>query len=197
MNPEAPLTCHLCGLEHAPLRLDPGAKALCARCSTVMAQGRRPGPDAAFIFSATGLVLAIPAALLPFVSAGNLGDERVSFLFTGVARLWVGGMRPLAVLVLVCGGLLPLALLAILAILRAPTRPSWGTAAFGPLTRAAHGLGHWAIPEVQVLAVLVGLVKLRSSVSVTIGPGFWCYAAMAFFLLIADHSFEFNPPPAP
>jgi paraquat-inducible protein A len=197
MNPDAHLTCRLCGQEHAPVRLDSGAKALCVRCGTVLAQGRRPGPDTAFVFSATGLILAIPAALLPFVSAGKLGDERVSYLFTGVARLWAGGMRPMAALVFFCGGLLPLVLLAVLAILRAPARPGWGTALFGVLARAAHALGHWAIPEVQVLGVLVGFVKLRSVVSLTIGPGFWCYGAMAFLLLIAEHSFEFNPPPPP
>jgi len=197
MNPDARLTCHLCGQEHAPIHLDPGATALCVRCDTVLARGRRPGPDTAFVFAATGLILAVPAALLPFVSAGNLGDERTSLLFTGVARLWSGGMGPLAVLVLACGGLLPLALLAILAILRAPVRPFCGTAVAGLLARAARVLGHWAIPEVQVLAVLVGLVKLRNAVSVTIGPGFWCYAAVAFFLLVAEHSFDFNAPATP
>jgi paraquat-inducible protein A len=162
------------------------------RCDAVLAKGTRLGPDAAFVFSITGLMLALPAALLPFVSAGKLGDERISHLFTGVHSLWDGGMRTLAVLVFLCGGLLPLALLAILAILGAPARLGWPRADLLFLFRAARVLGHWAIPEVQVLAVLVALMKLGSVVDVTIGPGFWCYCAMALSLLIAQHSFDFD-----
>ena len=87
-----------------------------------MAQGARFGPDETFIFSVTGLILAVPAALLPFVGAGKLGDERMSHLFTGVGALWDNGMQEVAVLVFLCGGLLPVALLAILAVLNFPER---------------------------------------------------------------------------
>ena len=35
------------------------------RCEAVLAQGTRLGPDTALVFSITGLVFALPAALLP------------------------------------------------------------------------------------------------------------------------------------
>jgi paraquat-inducible protein A len=192
MGPNSRLTCHLCGQEHRPIHLEPGEKALCVRCDTVLAHGSRLGSDTALVFSLTGLAFALPAALLPFMSAGKLGDERTSLLFTGVGSLWDGGMRVLAVLVFLCGGLLPLALLATLAVLHAPSRLGWQKTDFPLLFRAARVLEHWAIPEVQVLAVLVALMKLGSFVTVTIGPGFWCYCAMALSLLIAQDSFEFD-----
>jgi paraquat-inducible protein A len=162
------------------------------RCDAVLAKGTRLGPDTALVFSITGLILALPATLLPFISAGKLGDQRISLLFTGVGSLWDGGMRALAVLVFLCGGLLPLALLATLAVLHAPSRLGWLKADFRLLFRVAHVFEHWAIPEVQVLAVLVALMKLGSVVNVSIGSGFWCYCAMALSLLIAQHSFDFD-----
>jgi paraquat-inducible protein A len=194
MTQEAHLICHLCGQEHRPIHLESGEKALCVRCDAVLAKGPGLGPDTALVFSLTGLVLAVPAVLLPFISAGKLGDERTSLLFTSVSSLWNGGMRTLAVLVFLCGGLLPLVLLVTLATLHAPARLGWSTASSRILFRVAHVLEHWAIPEVQVLAVLVALMKLGSLVDVTIGVGFWFYAAMALSLLIAQHSFNFDAP---
>jgi paraquat-inducible protein A len=158
----------------------------------VLAQGARLGPDAALVFSVTGLILAVPAALLPLLRAEKLGDERISLLFTGVGGLWDGGMRALAVLVFLCGGLLPLALLGALAALHAPARATWLSAQFPLLHRAARILEHWAIPEVQVLAVLVAVMKLGTVLDVTLGPGFWCYCAMALSLLMAQRSFDLS-----
>ena len=192
MDSTARLACHLCGQEHRPIHLEPGEKALCVRCEAVLAQGTRLGPDTALVFSITGLLFAVPAALLPFVSAGKLGDERISLLFTGVWNLWDCGMGPLAILVFLFGGLLPFALLATLAVLHTSSRLGWQNNNLHFLFRVARVLQHWAIPEVQVLAVLVALMKLGSVVEVTIGPGFWCYCAMALSLLIAQHSFDFD-----
>ncbi len=158
----------------------------------MLERGARSGPDKALALSITGLALSVPATLLPFVSAGVLGGQRTSLLFTGVGSLWNGGMRPMAVLVFVCGWLLPLALLASFAILRAPSGPGLEKPALLRLSRVAGALERWAIPEVQVLAVLVALMKLGDSVDLTIGPGFWCYCGMALSLLVARHSFEFD-----
>ncbi len=181
------MTCRLCGQRHRSVRLEPGERALCVRCGAALARGSRLGSDSALAFSITGMIAAVPAALLPFVRAGKLGDERISRLFTGVGSLWDGGMRSLAILVLVCGGLMPLAFLASLAALHISARP-------GPDRRrvfqAARVLERWAIPEVQVLAVLVALMKLGSVVDVTVGPGFWFYCAMALSLLVAERSFN-------
>ncbi len=192
MGPPELLTCCLCGQVHRPIPLDPGEKALCARCGSLLAEGPRLGTETALVFSVTGLTLAVPALLLPFVSAGKLGIERTSYLFTGVGSLWDGGMRSLAALVFLCGGLLPIAFLATLAALNVPSRLGWRPRGLRLMLRMVNLLGRWAIPEVQVLAVLVALMKLGSIVEVTVGPGFWCYCAMALSLLVAQRSFEFG-----
>jgi paraquat-inducible protein A len=159
----------------------------------MLAHAARMGPQAAIVFSVTGLILAVPAATLPFISAGKLGDERTSLLFTGVSALWNGDMHALSLIVLLCGGLLPFSLLAVLAILHAPGRAGIRVFGLWPMVKAARILESWSIPEVQVLAVLVALMKLGSLVQVTIGPGFWFYCAMALSLLLAEHSFDFEP----
>jgi paraquat-inducible protein A len=161
-----------------------------------MARGAYFGPDAAFAFAVTGLILAVPATLLPFISAGKLGNERMSHLLTGVGALWDNSMQMVALLVLLCGWLMPVALLAVLAFAQVPARFGWRADASGELARSVGILEHWCIPEVQVLAVLVALMKLGSVVEVTIGPAFWFYCAMALSLILAQQSFTLESPAA-
>jgi paraquat-inducible protein A len=191
----AQLTCHLCGKAHRCVPLAPGETAECTRCGAVLAKGRRWHAEAPLVLCVTGLILAVPSCTLPFIGAGKLGAVNVSTLFTGVGALWENGMRALAVLVLLCGGLLPIGLLATLATIQAPNWLGRWVASQDVLAQVARALELCAIPEVQVLAVLVALMKLGSVVNVHIGPGFWCYCAMTFFLLLAQRSFDLEVVP--
>ena len=191
-NP-ARLSCPLCGHDHRPIILAAGERALCQRCDTVLAHSSRWGPDATFAFTLTGLVLAVPSLLLPFITAGKFGHEQGGLLVTGVQGLWDNGMRMLALWVLLCGTVVPILLLGILAGGLLGTKLGWARQPREFFSRAAHAMGYWAIPEVQVLSVLVALMKLGSVVHVTIGAGFWCYAGMSVSLLLAWRGFMLSP----
>jgi paraquat-inducible protein A len=158
----------------------------------MLAKVSRSGPDTALAFSLAGLALSVPAIFLPFISAGKLGDVRVSRLLTGVGAFWDRDMLGTGLLVLLCGTVLPLILFACLAALHALGRPAGAQPAPRFLIPLARTLEHWAIPEVQVLAILVALTKLGSQVEVTIGPGFVCYCGVALCLIVAERSFDFD-----
>jgi paraquat-inducible protein A len=177
---------------HRVVALAHGQKAWCVRCGSLLAKGSRFGLDTALACAVGGFILAFPAAMLPFVTVSKLASERVGLLFTGVATLWHDGMRLLAIWVTICGALVPFLLLGTLALLGLPARFGWTPVAPRLLALAARALEHWAMPEVQVLAVLVALVKLHTLVGVSIGPGFWCYAGMSLLTLLAWRSFELD-----
>jgi paraquat-inducible protein A len=167
---------------------------LCVRCDTVLVRKGWFGQDEALAFTVTGLLLILPATLLPFVTVSKLGSERVSLLFTGVRVLWGDGMHLLAAWVLLCGGIAPIFLLLSLAGLLVPPRLGWQPMKTPFLLRAVRVVAYWAIPEVQVLAVLVALAKLGHVVDVKLGPGFWCYAALAVMTMLAWRGFELALP---
>ena len=192
MGRNATVNCPLCGCAHRPVRLSAGETARCTRCDAVLAKGKHIGGDAPLVYAVTGLLLAVPAYFLPVISAGKFGAERISLIFTGVGALWDNGMRALALLVFLCGGLIPVALLGALAAFQAPARFGGRLAGLPAVASFIRLLENWAIPEVQVLAILVALTKLGSVVDVHIGAGFWCYCGMAVSLLLAQRSFDFE-----
>jgi paraquat-inducible protein A len=188
--PDRVWACRLCGYAHRTVALHPGERAVCVRCGTMLAKRGRLGPDAPLAFTLTGMFLAIPAAMLPIVSVAKLHVEHHAVLMTGIRALWDDGMRLLAIWVFLCGTLAPALLLAILLGLLLPASWRRRAGAEQMLCRGADALEHWAMPEVHVLAVLVAFTKLGSLVSVSIGPGFWCYAIMSIMLLLAWRSFD-------
>ena len=182
------VVCRYCGQVHRSVALRPRQRALCTRCHSLLALGSaRSG--SAFAWAVAGLALLPPALMLPFASVSKIGHERVHHLFGGVQALWQHGLSVLSTWVLICG-VLALLLAAVAAV-----------SAHGFLDRQtsrgarklAAALEHWAMPEVQVLAILIAMTKLGTLVNVHLGAGFWCYGAMAVALLVSWRKFELQP----
>ncbi len=182
----ATLVCSGCGTVHRAVSLGRTQRAHCTRCDRPLARRGRGGDGAALAFTVAGLIFAIPAITLPLVTVSRFGNHRDALFFSGVSALWRNGMELLAVWVAICGCLAPICLLSAVAALHGPVR--WREAP--ALRHFAHMLEAWAMPEVQVLAMLVALVKLGSLVKVTIEAGAWCYAAMSLCTLLAWRSAE-------
>lgn len=163
------------------------------RCHTTIAERGWLGPDTAMAFALGGLFLSLPALLLPFVTLQQFGQARVTHVTVGFTGLWSHGFSSLGAWVLFCGILAPVALLTLLVVVLATEGREAFRAWHQRLRGVAAFVEYWAMPEVQVLGVMVAFLKLGSIVTLNVGPGLWCYAGASLCMVAAWRRFSLHP----
>jgi paraquat-inducible protein A len=189
---EGPQACPLCGQLHTRIALRPGDTVKCVRCDAELAQGRASNWIVTLAWGITGLILWVPANFLPIVNVSQLGNTHESLLITGALQLWHQDMGWVAVLVILCGILAPLALLLSLLATLLPIALGRPSSNLNFIISGVRTLQLWSIPEVHLLAVAVAFIKLGSLVRAEPAAGLWCYSAMSLAMLIAWRRFDIN-----
>src|SRR5689334_10276175 len=108
---DGPVACPWCDQLHERVKLRPGDVSQCRRCGAQLARGFASNWVVTLAWVLTGLVLWVPANLLPIVRLSQAGNTRESLLITGAVELWDHGMPWIAVLVGLCGIVAPAFLL--------------------------------------------------------------------------------------
>ena len=191
------LECRFCGQAHARVTAAPGTRLLCVRCGITLARRSWLGPQAPLAFTVTALAFAVPALVLPFATVSKIGPPQSTRMIDGAVALWEHGLLLLSGWVALCATVAPLLLAVVLLVSLGARSAAPGGRLVGIASRALRALEAWAMPEVYVLAVLVSFVRIESLANVDVGPGFWCYTAMAVALMLAARGYRFEPPPAP
>lgn len=185
-----PMACPWCGQLHARVELRPRAVSYCVRCNAQLTRGRASDWIVTLAWVVTGLVLWIPANLLPIVELSRFGNARESLLITGAISVWQEGQPWVAVLVVLCGIAAPLLLLLSFTVMLVPITLGRPNSRLGIVVRWLRALELWSIPEVYLLAVLVAFIKLGALAAAAPTAGLWCYAGMSVALLIAWRRFD-------
>ena len=184
------IECHDCGLFLRAKALPERSTAKCPRCGAGLYRRTHRGIDHAIALSIAGVFLFAIANVYPFMTFKLDGREQVSTLITGVWEFLGQGLWPLAVLVLACTIVIPLAgILGTLAVL-IPVRYGLRVRGLGHLFRIVEIMRPWAMMEVFMLGVLVAYVKLTDLATLEIGPALVAFTALIFVLAAAESSIE-------
>ncbi len=187
-----PMACPWCGQLHAPVVLPPRAVSYCVRCGAQLARGYTSNWIVTLAWVVTGLILWVPANLLPVARLSRFGNGHESLLVTGAVGLWHHGQPWVAVLVVLCGIAAPLGLLLAFTLLLVPITLRRPSARLRFVVRWLRALELWSIPEVCLLAVLVAFIKLGALATAAPAPGLWCHAGMCAALLVAWRRFDID-----
>jgi paraquat-inducible protein A len=139
--------------------------------------------------SLAALILFIPANVLPILSMSQFGYQNDSTILQGVVELWTGGTVGIAIIVLLCSILIPLAKILGLFYLclswktQPPKQNSF-------LLRFIESIGRWSMLDVFLVAILVAIVKLGSFASVQPELGLVAFTAVVILTMIASANFD-------
>lgn len=176
--PENWIACKDCDLLLERVETPPGDKALCPRCANPLYQPREQTIERTLALALTGLLLFIPANLLPVMSLGLVGQESSTTIYQGSVVLFREGLYWTALLVFFASIVIPFGKLLLMLFVSGCLQLH----RFSPLLpyafRYYHYLDEWGMLEVYMLSVLVAVVKLKGMASVIPGIGLYCFIAL-------------------
>lgn len=183
------IACSCCGLIQRGIDKQ-ASRLACALCETKLPDyATGPSNTLSAALAIAGLILYLPAVLLPFLQVERLGHVQESSLLGGTISLlaegeWFAGMIVLAFSVV----LPPLKLLTIIALAAVPARLSARRRA--KLYRAVEKIGRWGMLDVLLVAVLIAYVKLGDVAEFHSGLGLVVFGAFVLLSLLSSYLFD-------
>jgi paraquat-inducible protein A len=179
------IACPDCGTLQDLPALRQGVRSYCGVCRGDLELTAGRSINATLACALGTFIFLFPANLLPLMSVGLLGLSRTTKLSSGVPALWDKGWPLLAILVGAFAIVLPFVrfglLSLVLGLVRSGRRPRWLGRAF----RWALELDTWAMPDVYLIAAMVGYSRVDANLPVTVHSGGYCFAAAALLCMIS------------
>jgi len=141
-------------------------------------------------YSISALVLLILANVFPFLSFEASGQVASTSLLTGVHRLWLQGMWPLALLVLLTTVLFPLIQLLFVLYIFVPLKYAHIAPQAAYVYRFTLVMQDWNMVDVFLLGIVVTVVKLIDMATIVPGIALWSFVTMILILAALNASFD-------
>jgi len=140
-------------------------------------------------FSLAALILFIPANIFPILSVSRMGYNNESTIWEGVVELWEGGTQGIAIVVLLCSIVIPLAKIFGLFYLSF-TWKSKSPISNTVLLRFIDLIGRWSMLDVFLVAILVALIKLGTIATVRPEVGLVAFTSVVVLTMLASANFD-------
>lgn len=181
------IACPRCDALHRMPALPENTRAVCHRCSTVLATSRKDAAARVLALAFTAMFLMTAALFFPFlgIRVGEVTNQ--TSVFGAVLAFADDRLFPAAVfiaaLVIFAPLLRVIALIYALLPLVAGRRP-WAKAARA--LRLASALKPWSMTEVFIVGVAVSMVKIGGLASIEFGAAFWAFTSLVVVTVVKD-----------
>jgi paraquat-inducible protein A len=167
-------------------------EARCRRCATTLRPRAPRSPEKTLAWLIAGMVLYIPANVLPVMHTSGLGGGQDSTILSGVLSFWRAGSWDIAALIFTASVVVPMTkFLAIGLLLWTVQRHSvWGMNRRSKLYRLVEIIGYWSMLDVVVVALTTALLQFKTLISAEPRMGIVFFCAVVVTTMIAALSFD-------
>lgn len=137
-----------------------------------------------------GLILYVPANVLPVMTLTVVGDVEALTVLGGVQELYDSGLWPIAGIVFLASIVVPFCKLACLSWLLLMQGSTVAQRPRSVLRRIVHTIGSWSMVDVFLLSILAAVGQLGALASVVAEPGALFFAAVLVCTLFASESYK-------
>ena len=172
--------------------LSPREAKTCRVCESHLHAGWDHSLQATWAWLITGMILYIPANVLPIMYTTTLGRTTENTILGGVITLWEHGSYPVATIIFLASVFVPIAKFLVLGWLCVSVRRRGinGRLNKARMYRLTELIGRWSMVDVFVVAILVALIRLGNVMTVLPGSAAIAFAGMVATTMIAANVFD-------
>jgi len=170
----------------------PSPPASCPRCTTLLRERLPRSAENTLAWLIAGVVLYIPANVLPVMYVSGVGGGEGSTILGGVLSFWRAGAWDIAVLIFTASVAVPATKFLVLGMLvwTVHRGSSWARKQRTALYGLVEFIGYWSMLDVVVVALTAALLKFKAlgTAEPRLGIVFFCGVVVA--TMIAALSFD-------
>jgi paraquat-inducible protein A len=186
------IACETCGLMQQVEKLEPGSRAECCRCMSIIGRRKINSLGRTAAFSLAALILYIPANIYPILRMNYYGAYSENTVWEGCVNLFKDGQWFVAGIVFLASILIPFFKLLglFLLVITTKLRSARGRQQRTWIYKIIAVIGPWAMLDVFLLSILVALVKLQQIATVLPGRGLLAFTGVVLLTILASASFD-------
>ena len=176
--------CHVCGIA------SPVSEGRCPRCRGSLHLRLRDSVQRTWALTLAALALYLPANLLPVLRVESFAGDQQNTIMGGVIQFWQEADYPVAIIIFVASVMIPVLKITAIISLCLASRSGHRPRGMTRLYRVTEFVGRWSMVDVFVVAILVAVVQLGSTISIHPGAGAISFAAVVVLTMFAAMSFD-------
>jgi paraquat-inducible protein A len=182
--------CRTCGL--AVSRASPEAHQRCPRCQSRIEHRTPFSTEMTLAWLIAGIVLYIPANLLPVMHTSGLLGEADSTILGGILEFWQSGDWDIALLIFIASVAVPFTKFIAIGLLLLSVRNNsrWEQHQRTVLYRVVEFIGYWSMLDVIVVALTSALMQFQVLGTAEPRPGIAFFCAVVVVTMLSALSFD-------
>ena len=167
-----------------------GYSISCPRCGKRLRKPKKNSVLRTFVLSTTGLLIYLPAILLPLMTFKSLGFSDSANVIESIVNFYQNDYYFVSLMVFFSSLVFPLLLLTIMFCISLNLLLGHYPAYLSRFFRTYQQLEEWSMVEVYLLGIMITIVKMADSSEIVYHSGIFCFVCLVLLSLAISTSID-------